>query len=77
MVTERRFARQVKHTGKAAGDKHAEPTGMYLLVKAAGRYWRMDYRRCGKRKTHESSARAGLSPSPSLADLLSPSNLSA
>lgn len=45
------FARQVKHTGKTAGDKHADGGGMYLLVKAAGRYWRMDYRHGGKRKT--------------------------
>lgn len=45
------FVRQVKHTGKAAGDKHTDGGGMYLLVKAAGRYWRMDYRHGGKRKT--------------------------
>jgi integrase len=45
------FTRQVKHTGKAAGDKHTDGGGMYLLVKAAGRYWRLDYRHGGKRKT--------------------------
>lgn len=45
------FVRQVKHTGSAAGDKHTDGGGMYLLVKAAGRYWRMDYRHSGKRKT--------------------------
>lgn len=45
------FVRQVKHTGKAAGDKHSDGGGMYLLVKAAGRYWRLDYRHGGKRKT--------------------------
>lgn len=45
------FVRQVKHTGKAAGDKHADGAGMYLLVKAPGKYWRFDYRFAGKRKT--------------------------
>jgi integrase len=45
------FARQVKHTGKAVGDKHSDGGGMYLLVKASGRYWRMDYSSAGKRKT--------------------------
>lgn len=45
------FVRQVKHTGKAAGDKYADGGGMYLLVKAAGKYWRQDYTYTGKRKT--------------------------
>lgn len=45
------FVRQVKHTGKPTGDAYADGGGMYLLVKAAGRYWRMDYRFNGKRKT--------------------------
>lgn len=45
------FVRQVKHSGKAAGDKHTDGGGMYLLVKAAGKYWRMDYTYAGKRKT--------------------------
>ncbi|MBO9649699.1 MAG: integrase arm-type DNA-binding domain-containing protein [Variovorax sp.] len=45
------FVRQVKPTGKAAGDKYADGAGMYLLVKAAGKYWRMDYAFAGKRKT--------------------------
>ena len=45
------FVRQVKHTGKASGDKHADGGGMYLLVKASGRYWRMDYTHASKRKT--------------------------
>lgn len=39
------------HSGSAAGDKHADGGGMYLLVKAAGKYWRMDYRFAEKRKT--------------------------
>lgn len=43
--------RQVKHSGRPAGDKHADGQGLYLLVKATGKYWRMDYRFAGKRKT--------------------------
>lgn len=45
------FARQVRHSGKAAGDKHTDGDGLYLLVKAAGKYWRMNYRFQGKYKT--------------------------
>ena len=45
------FVRQVKHTGKVAGDKYTDGGGMYLLVKAAGKYWRQDYTYTGKRKT--------------------------
>ncbi|WP_240538506.1 integrase arm-type DNA-binding domain-containing protein [Rhodoferax sp. PAMC 29310] len=40
-----------KHSGAPAGDKHTDGGGMYLLVKASGKYWRMDYRFCEKRKT--------------------------
>jgi integrase len=40
-----------KHTGAPAGDKHTDGGGMYLLVNAGGRYWRMDYRFAEKRKT--------------------------
>lgn len=45
------FIRQVKHTGKPAGDKHTDGAGMYLLVTASGKYWRLDYRHGGKRRT--------------------------
>lgn len=45
------FVRQVKPTGKPAGDKHADGGGLYLLVKPQGKYWRMDYRFAEKRKT--------------------------
>ena len=45
------FIRQVKHSGAPAGDKHADGQCLYLLVKAAGKYWRMDYRHEDKRKT--------------------------
>lgn len=31
--------------------KHTDGDGMYLLVNSAGKYWRMDYRFDGKRKT--------------------------
>ncbi|MEI8169833.1 MAG: integrase arm-type DNA-binding domain-containing protein [Rhodoferax sp.] len=37
------FVKNTKHTGKPAGDKHTDAGGMYLLIKAAGKYWRMDY----------------------------------
>jgi integrase len=45
------FVRQVKHSGKPAGDKHTDGGGMYLLVKSGGKYWRMDYTHADKRKT--------------------------
>ena len=45
------FVRQVKHTGKPAGDKHTDGGGMYLLVKAGGKYWRVDYTHADRRKT--------------------------
>jgi hypothetical protein len=44
------FVRQVKPI-KPSGDKHADGGGMYLLVKPTGKYWRMDYRHLGRRKT--------------------------
>jgi integrase len=40
-----------KHSGKPAGDKYTDGGGMYLLVTASGKYWRMNYRFDGKRKT--------------------------
>lgn len=45
------FVDKVKRTKAAAGVKHADGGGMFLLVKASGKYWRMDYRFDGKRKT--------------------------
>lgn len=44
------FVKNVK-PARAAGDKHADGDGMYLLVTPAGKYWRLDYRFLGKRKT--------------------------
>lgn len=40
-----------KHSGNPAGDKHTDGGGMYLLVNAGGKYWRLNYRFDGKRKT--------------------------
>lgn len=40
-----------KHSGKPVDDKHTDGGGMYLLVNARGKYWRMDYRFADKRKT--------------------------
>ena len=45
------FVRQLKPSAKTTGDKYTDGGGMYLLVKPAGKYWRMDYRFSGKRKT--------------------------
>ena len=45
------FVRQVKHSGKPTGDKFTDGSGMYLLVKANGKYWRLDYTHARKRKT--------------------------
>ena len=45
------FVKQVKHMGSTAGDKYRDGAGMYLLVKTAGKYCRMDYRFAEKRKT--------------------------
>ena len=53
-----------KYSGKPSGDKHTDGGGMYLLVTAAGRYWRMNYRFAGKRKT----LALGVYPAVSLAE---------
>jgi hypothetical protein len=45
------FVRQTKYSGTKAGDKHTDGGGMYLLVNAAGKYWRLNYRFLGKQKT--------------------------
>ena len=45
------FARQVKHKGSTAGEKYSDGDGLYLHVKAGGKYWRMAYRFAGKQKT--------------------------
>lgn len=45
------FVRQVKHKGAEIGERYADGGSMYLRVKAAGKYWRLDYRIDGKPKT--------------------------
>lgn len=45
------FIRKVKPDGSAVGAKHADGQGMYLHVKDAGKYWRLNYRFAGKQKT--------------------------
>ena len=45
------FAKNIKPTGSATGNKHTDGQGLYLHVKDAGKYWRMSYRFSGKQKT--------------------------
>lgn len=45
------FVKQVKHKGSPIGERYADGGGMYLRVKAAGKYWRLDYRINGKAQT--------------------------
>lgn len=45
------FVKNSKFSGKTSGDKHADGGSMYLFVNGSGKYWRMDYRFDGKRKT--------------------------
>jgi glutamine amidotransferase-like uncharacterized protein len=47
------FVKNVKHSGTSKADKYRDSGGMYLLVSAGGKYWPMDYRFAGKRKTLE------------------------
>jgi integrase len=44
------FVRNVK-SHKSTGQKHTDFDGLYLLVTPTSKYWRMDYRHLGKRKT--------------------------
>ena len=45
------FIKNIQHTGATSGDKYTDGRTLYLLVSAMGKYWRMDYRLVGKRKT--------------------------
>jgi integrase len=45
------FIRKLKHSGKPSGDKYGDGRSLYLLVKEANKYWRMNYRYEGKHKT--------------------------
>jgi hypothetical protein len=41
----------VKHKGAPIGERYVDGGGMYLRMKAAGRYWRMGQRRDSWRRT--------------------------
>jgi integrase len=58
------FVKAVKHSGKAAGDKHTDGRSMFLHVTESGKYWRMDYKFVNKRKT----LALGVYPAVSLAE---------
>lgn len=45
------FVKSVKPTDAPAGTKYTDGLGLYLHVKDAGKYWRMNYRFLGKQKT--------------------------
>ena len=45
------FIKNAKPNDTVAGVKHTDGGGMYLLIKSAGKYWRMGYRFAGKQKT--------------------------
>ncbi len=45
------FVKNIKASGTPSGDKHTDGQGLYLHVKLAGKYWRMNYRYLGKQKT--------------------------
>ena len=45
------FIKNLKWAGAPAGEKHTDGQGLYLLIKATGKYWRMNYRFAGRQKT--------------------------
>jgi integrase len=45
------FVKNIKHSIGSPVGKYRDGGGMYLLVNASGKYWRMDYRFDDKRKT--------------------------
>lgn len=45
------FVKNIKHSGLPVGNKHSDGQEMFLHVKEAGKYWRMNYRFLGKQKT--------------------------
>lgn len=57
------FVRHVKALEAESGEKHTDGNGLYLHVKQAGKYWRMNYRFDGKQKT----LAVGVYPAVSLA----------
>lgn len=46
-----RYIRNLKHSGKPSGDKYSDGRTLYLLVKAANKYWRMNYRFANRYRT--------------------------
>ncbi|MRW94649.1 DUF4102 domain-containing protein [Duganella sp. FT80W] len=56
--------RKLKHSGKPSGDKYNDGRSLYLLVKEANKYWRMNYRYEDKHKT----LALGIYPEVSLAE---------
>src|SRR5660397_18535 len=58
------FVKNTKPAGTLAGEKHTDGQGLYLHIKDAGKYWRMNYRFGGKQKT----LALGVYPAVSLAD---------
>ena len=44
------FVKNIKSDTAAAGKKYTDGQGLYLHVKEAGKYWRMNYRFAGKQK---------------------------
>ncbi len=57
------FVKNIKYSVVKGVGKYRDGGGMYLLVNASGKYWRMDYRFANKRKTLS----LGVYPSISLA----------
>jgi integrase len=55
--------RHLKYNGSSAGEKYSDGQGLFLLVKASGKYWRMSYRFNAKQKT----VALGVYPAVSLA----------
>jgi len=45
------FVKNAKFTGASLKEKHTDGGGMYLLIMASGKYWRMNYRFDSKQKT--------------------------
>ena len=45
------FVKSIRPTNVLVGDKHTDGQGLYLHVKQAGKYWRMNYRFTGRQKT--------------------------
>jgi integrase len=50
-LTDTFIKQSTRWSGKPTGDKHTDGKGLYLHVKEAGKYWRMDYAHMDKRKT--------------------------